>query len=112
MKKGYDIDGVIILKPKEVPFRDPLLPDKYDFIITGRSFHRAFETVIALSDLMIYAPVYFNPLPPKEVNPTTAAHWKADMINLLGIEQYFEDDESQIEIIRFVCPTVDIVHVK
>lgn len=110
MRKGYDIDGVIILK-KGATY-NAHQPEKTDFIITGRSFHRAFETVIALSDLMVYSPVYFNPLPPKEVNPQTAGEWKAKMIAALGIEQFFEDDEYQVNIIREKCPTVDIVHVK
>lgn len=107
MRKGYDIDGVIFKKGKVIH-----RPEKYDFIITGRSFQNAFKTVIELSEHMIYAPVYFNPRPSSEVMPVTSAEWKAIMIRELGIEQYFEDDEMQIELIKARCPLVDIVHVK
>jgi hypothetical protein len=105
MIRGFDIDGVLLPSMK-VP-----KPEKTDFIITGRSFHNAFKTVIELSEHMIYAPVYFNPRPPHEVNPQTNADWKATMIDLLGIEEFYEDDAYQVEVIRAWCPNVRVIHV-
>ena len=108
MRTGYDIDGVLIRKDRAILYR----PEPHDIIITGRSYQSATRTYQELRELDCNCAVYFNPVFSKDVTLQNAMEWKAKIIGMLGIEQFFEDDIAQIDFIRQLHPNVLLHHVK
>ncbi len=105
---SFDCDGVITLG---------IRPDKYDIIITGRSFEESEETLKYLSQKGITNKVYFNPLPFKDKTRESSGQHKAYTINKLidqgaKIKFHFEDDPIQIEAMKSILRyPVKIIHV-
>ena len=96
---GYDIDGVLTIG---------MLPYKGDVIITGRSFEEAPETYHFLFRKGIFNAVYFNPKTFDQKTKLNSGAWKASIINLLGVEKFFEDDQIQADKIEELAPNVFI----
>lgn len=96
---GYDIDGVLTIgvKPKE-PY----------VVISGRTFSEYNDYVKQIASVN---PVYIRGngrLGDRE----HAGKFKAQMINLLGVREFYEDDEVQMQIIKKQCSTCRVFHVK
>jgi len=93
IKKAYDYDGVAS-EGIELQEGAP--------IITGRSFEELDKVDIKGH------PVYFNPKTFAEKNLQNSAEWKAEMINKLGIEEFFENEDEQADIIEKLCPNCNV----
>jgi hypothetical protein len=93
--RGYDIDGVIT--HGIVPFGPRA------FIVTGRSYEQSKRTIEMLHEKRIFNPVYFCPVSQSDISKTVSAVWKLKMINELGIDEFYEDDQFQIGIISRQC---------
>ncbi len=97
---GYDCDGVL------VPLRVQL-PSQF-VIISGRLYD---EWVRTLAEIGHYGmPVYLRPYG-QYGDIEMAGRWKAEMINALGITDFYEDNTQQANIITASCSqcTVHIV---
>ncbi len=104
---GFDCDGVITVG---------IHPGPNDIIITGRSFEEHIETFDMLRNKGIHNDVYFNPLPYEKKTRETSGQHKATVLTHLKktgviIENFFEDDPIQWEIIERECPWVNVIHV-
>jgi len=99
LRKAYDYDGVISkgIEPKE---NSP--------IITSRSFE---ETDRIDEEILKKHPVYFNPVTWSEKDKENGAKWKAEMINKLGIEEFYEDNCETIKILEKECPNCNIIKI-
>lgn len=109
----YDIDGVIYINETLVG----LTPQPEDIIITGRSFEEYDETIEMLESRGIKNKVYFNPLPFDEKTRISSGQHKGTILkelisqgNNIGI--HFEDDEIQIEEIKKLVPSINVIHIK
>ena len=97
---GYDIDGVLF--PCKIELKRPCV------IITGRSFQRWYETMSDLADFRDI-PIYLNPVSIEQESLKSAAYWKAQMINDLGITEFYEDIQEQATIISALAPCCKVV---
>lgn len=97
--RGYDIDGTLTTG---------LTPIKPFVIISGRTFAEYNETTKKLAQ---DAPVYIRGSG-RYGDQQHAGEFKAHMINLLGVEEFYEDDQVQIDIIRKSCTKCRIKKVK
>lgn len=101
MKKlrGYDIDGVLTSGIQPIG----------DFVvISGRTFAEYDDFAKKAAQL---APVYIRGSG-QYGDRVDAGNFKALTINRLGVTDFFEDDPVQIEIIRKLCPDVQVHEVK
>lgn len=98
---GFDIDGVITAGVH--PYGEQT------YIVTGRPHHDAKKTIEFLHELCIFNAVYFNPSHWRDITPESSGEWKAFMVYSLRIEEFFEDDPIQAEVIRRRNPNC-IVH--
>ena len=96
---GYDIDGVLV--PQKVK------PQKPYIIITGRTYKEWDRTI---KEVGTEAPIYMRPYG-EYGNQSLAGKWKAEMINKLGVETFYEDDPVQIKIIQEDCSNVKIIQI-
>lgn len=104
MKKAFDIDGVIT---------QGHYPSPNDIIITGRSYEEEYETTKFLHSIGLFNKVYFNQsVTINEKNFVTSGMHKAKTILELGIEEFYEDEERQAEIIRKNCKTCNVILIK
>lgn len=88
--RGYDIDGVLI--PGKVVPQAPYV------VISGR-LHSEFQ--VTVDALGAFHPVYLRPY--GEYGDTLlAARWKAEMIQRLGVTEFWEDDMQQIGIMTIL----------
>jgi hypothetical protein len=90
--RGYDIDGVLV--PRKVTPIHPYI------VISGRLFHDWPKTIRELSD--IDSAIYLRPFRRDDVAECGA--WKAAIINLAGVTEFFEDDPTQAAVICERCP--------
>lgn len=97
MLRGYDIDGTLTTGLK------PIMPY---VVISGRTFKEYDEITKKLAQ---EAPVYIRGKG-NMGDREEAGKFKALMINLLGVEEFYEDDPMQIDIIQKLC-TCKIVRV-
>ncbi len=95
--RGYDVDGVLV--PCKVEPRHPYV------VITGRKFHEFPRTLIEVG---ICSAVYCRPNG-IDGDHQAAGEWKATMINLLEVTEFYEDTPLQAEIIRERCPGCRVV---
>lgn len=99
MIKGYDIDGVITAG---------VIPAADGVIITGRSWEEAPETYKMLRDRGIFNAVYFNPVAFGGKTIENSGQWKAQVVKLLGVSEFHEDDLVQARFITTENPTVQL----
>lgn len=107
MLRGYDIDGVL------VPFRIGEKPVAPFVIISGRQNipeHRENtrkllrDAGIEFTDSQLNMR-YFGG---DHNDYQSSAEYKAEMINKLGVERFFEDEEKQAAILKRLCPNCEI----
>lgn len=98
MLRGYDIDGTLTtgLKPIE-PF----------IIISGRTVQEYDDAAKRLASI---APLYIRGVG-KIGDQQHGGRFKAEIIKILGVDEFYEDDPIQIEIISALCPACRIVRV-
>lgn len=80
----------------------PMPPSEPTLVISGRTFQ---EYNGDIRDVAKNMPVYIRGSG-KYGDGIHAGQFKAQMINLLGVTHFLEDDPTQIAIIREKCPTV------
>lgn len=95
---GYDIDGVLTTGIKPV--------GNY-VIISGRTF-KEYDDFAKKAALI--APVYIRGIG-LYGDRIHAGNFKASIINLLGVEEFYEDDDIQINIITQNCPGCKVLKV-
>ncbi len=95
---GYDIDGVVT---------EGFVPKPGDVVISGRTFAEYDQEAKRASQI---CPVYIRGAG-RFGDDADAGSFKAMMIQRLGVTKFYEDCETQIEIIKRINPNVEIVHV-
>jgi len=99
MITGYDIDGVLTAG---------YTPKPGDVVISGRTFAEYDKTAKQAAQI---CPVYIRGSG-RFGDDRDAGEFKAIMIQRLGVTKFYEDSETQIEIIKRINPDVEIVHVR
>ena len=97
--KAYDYDCVVTTGLKI---------EKGAPIITSRSID---EIEKIDKKIRINHPVYFNPISLNDKTLEQGIKWKARMINLLGVEEYFEDTPEVIVALKKLCKNCYIVKI-
>jgi len=93
--KGYDIDGVLT---------SGIVPEKDSVVISGRTFAEYDDFAKKAAQLV---PVYIRGKGAYG-DRQAAGEFKAEMIRFLGVTEFYEDDQLQIDIIHRVNPKVII----
>ena len=96
---GYDIDGVVT---------EAFVPKPGDVVISGRTFAEYDQAAKHAAEI---CPVYIRGSG-RFGDVEDAGRFKAEMIRRLGVTKFYEDSETQIEIIKRINPDVEIVHVR
>lgn len=104
---GFDCDGVITVG---------IYPGPNDIIITGRSYEEKPETSAMLEKLGIDNMIFYNNIAFDKKTRQSSGEHKADRIKKLRdvgivINNFFEDDPIQKEVIERECPWVNVVHI-
>lgn len=99
LRKAYDYDGVVTKGIK---------PERGAPIITGRSFEELSKID---GKTKASHPIYLNPITLNQKNLRREAEWKAKMINILRIEEYYEDIPEIIVKLKKLCPKCNIVKI-
>ena len=95
---GYDIDGVA---DRILGFKQPCV------FISGRTFA---EYDGLPKNLAQQAPVYIRGVGEFR-DHQHSGEFKAAMINMLGVTEFYEDRDDQIAIIQKLCPGCSVVKV-
>jgi len=93
---GYDIDGVLT---------QGHVPKKGDVVISGRTFAEYDETAQRAANI---CPVYIRGVGAYG-DYRHAAEFKAQTINRLGVDVFYEDDKRQARIISRLAPHCKLV---
>jgi len=96
--KGYDIDGVLTAGVKL---------EKGSVVISGRTFGEYDDFAKRAAQI---CPVYIRGVG-MYGDRNAAGHFKASMINFLGVTEFYEDDDVQINIIKATCPKCNVIKV-
>ena len=96
MLKGYDIDGVIT---------SGVVPD--GVIISGRTFAEYDDTCKKLAQTN---PLYIRGNG-KFGDREHSGKFKALMIKMLGVNEFYEDDPVQLDLIQKCCPDCKLVKI-
>ena len=99
LRKAYDYDGVITAG---------IIPEDDSPIITGRTID---EMEKVDEKTRKNHPVYFNPISLNEKTIGKEIESKSQMINQLGVEEYFEDSPKVIVALEKLCPNCHIIKV-
>lgn len=100
---GFDFNGVVDTG------RPGLQPTIRDVIITGNTY---VEGVLDwLSAHNIKCAVYFPPMTNQSHDDTAAGVFKSDMIRLLGVKKFYEDNSEQFDIIKSSCPDCEVIRI-
>lgn len=102
--RSFDLDGVVTAG---------CMPVVGDIIVTGRRDKYAVETKKQLAGLGVPdgVAVYLRPSGADD-DRVSAGEWKALVCQFAGVDEHWEDDPLQAEIIRRHDPHVHIVLVK
>ncbi len=95
---GYDIDGVI---SKNIQVKFPYV------IISGRTFKEYDKFVKQLAQNI---PVYIRGVG-EYGDRIHAGEFKSQIINILEVSEYYEDDPAQANIIKLNCPDCKVIMV-
>lgn len=102
-KRGFDFNGVVDSG------RPGLQPNPDDVIVTGNTF---VEGVIDyLRDHDIKCAVYFPPDRRYGNKRLAVGVWKSEMIRRLQLDEFYEDDSLQADIIEESCPDTKIIRI-
>jgi hypothetical protein len=96
--RGYDWDGVA---------GDGVIPEHPFVIISGRTFAEYDDRIRDMAQLV---PVYIRGVG-RFRDHQHAGEFKATIINILGVTEFYEDRDDQIDIIRRGCPHCKVVKV-
>lgn len=96
---GYDIDGVMT---KNIKVKFPYI------IISGRTF-RHYDAFV--KQLAQNVPVYIRGIGEVE-DWQLAGHFKASIINLMKVTEYYEDEPLQADIIKANCLNCKVIMVE
>jgi hypothetical protein len=96
---GYDIDGVLT---------KGIIPKHPCVIISGRTLAEYDNNVKLLAQ---FCPVYIRCIGDFG-DREAAGKWKAEIISLLKIETFYEDDPIQMNLILEKNPTCNVVLIK
>jgi hypothetical protein len=96
---GYDIDGVLTAG---------IVPEGNWVVISGRTYAEYDDFVKSLASK---TPVYIR-CTGEYGDRKAAGEWKAQMIKLLGVSKFYEDDALQSMIIQKMNPDCEIILVK
>lgn len=96
--RGYDIDGVLTIG---------IRPEAPYVVISGRTLAEYNEFAKQLAQ---NTPVYIRGTGAMG-DREAAGRFKALMINTLGVNEFYEDDIVQLQIIKSNCSTCKIYHV-
>lgn len=98
---GYDFNGVVDT--------GNFIPTIEDVIITSNhNIESKRNTLEWLRDHNILCPVYFNPYSHDQIS---GGKWKSEMILIMKIERFYEDDPIQQAIIEGNCPGLELIKV-
>lgn len=95
--KGYDIDGVLT---------SGIIPEQGSVVISGRTIREYDDFAKAAAQK---CPVYIRGV--GEFGDQVAAGKFKAMIKHLGVTEFYEDDQIQIDIIKKTNPKVKIIKV-
>jgi len=98
-RRAYDYDEVAS-KGIKMDFNAP--------IITGRSFE---QTDTINPRIVKGHPIYFNPITRNEKTFDKEVKWKAEMINRLKIEEFYEDNVDIVNALVKLCSKCKIIKV-
>jgi len=98
MRRGYDIDGVLSIG---------VAPRGDYVIISGRTFAEYDDYARRLAQ---HAPLFIRGVG-EPGDREHAARFKATMIQMLAVTEFYEDDPVQADIIARDCPTCRVVRV-
>jgi hypothetical protein len=98
MLRGYDIDGVLT---------NGLKPEKPFVIISGRTFSEYDDYT---KNAALLAPLYIRGTGQVGDN-VHAGVFKSNIINWLGVTEFYEDNQIQIDIIKQNCPDCKIIKI-
>lgn len=99
--KGYDIDGVIT---------KGILPEIGSVVISGRTIDEYDDLVKKLAqEFPVYIRYNKSSSLGRYADRVDAGFFKSQLINLLKVTEFYEDDEIQIEIINKENPSV-VIH--
>jgi len=96
--RGYDLDGTLTTG---------LTPINPYVVISGRTFQEYNELTKELAQKV---PVYIRGTG-NYGDQQHSGRFKAYMINLLGVDEFYEDDPVQIKIITELCKSCKIIQV-
>lgn len=96
--KGYDIDGVLTRG---------IVPEAGSVVISGRTIAEYDDFAKRAAQI---CPVYIR-CTGAYGDQVAAGKFKAMMIKHLGVTEFYEDDQIQIDIIRKANPKVKIIKV-
>jgi hypothetical protein len=99
MLRGYDFDGVV--------FGGDIDPVPPYIVVTGRVWDEWDDDLKTAAQ---YAPIYMRGIG-RYRDHQHAGRFKAAIINLLGITEFYEDRDDQIAIIRAECPGCNVIKV-
>lgn len=102
-KIGYDFNGVVDT--------GNFVPTIEDVIITGNTIVMVPAVLHYMKEHQLACAIYFNPYPRGANNIPLVAFWKAEMINKLNLEKFYEDQFDQWQIIKDLCPGCEIIKV-
>jgi len=98
MLRGYDIDGVLTAGVQ------PIAPA---VAISGRCFPGYDDFAKRIAQ---FFPVYIRGV--GQADAVDAGKFKAMIINHLGVEEFYEDDDVQIKVIQDNCPRCKVIKVE
>lgn len=96
---GYDIDGVL---SENIHVKFPYI------IISGRTFKEYDNFVKQLAQTV---PVYIRGIG-EYGDRQHAGEFKSKIINLMGVDEYYEDDPLQADIIKANCKKCKVILIK
>lgn len=98
MLRGYDIDGVLTAGVK---------PKGEFVIVSGRTFAEYDDFAKRAAQI---APLYIRGVGVYG-DRASAGMFKADIVEMLGIEEFYEDDALQADLIRQKNPQCNVIEV-
>lgn len=57
-------------------------------------------------------PIYFYTGKEHETDMVAVAKFKSDIINAIGVTKFYENDETQVNVLKILCPKTKIIQVK
>jgi hypothetical protein len=89
----------------------PEIWDKVDVIVTGETWEE-FEGLME-KYVGPKKPIFLNPLPKGESPDlgNIVSH-KEDIINTMEIDEYYEDQKEQADLLKILCPNCKIILLK